>query len=46
MITTLEEDLKKKRSNLFEKDLTKNFVDKDQNRKYQKSLWFKGCRYR
>ncbi len=46
MITILEEDIKKKRSNFLKSVLNKYLVDENQISGYQKRKWFKGSRYR
>ena len=46
MFKILEQETKKKRSNLLKSDLNKYFVDKNQIAEYPKPLWFKGSRYR
>ena len=46
MITSLEQDIKKQRKNLLESDLKTYLVNKNQNAKFSKSLWFKGSRHR
>tara|TARA_B100000609_G_scaffold22101_1_gene15728 strand:+ start:240 stop:380 length:141 start_codon:yes stop_codon:yes gene_type:complete len=46
MITILEQDKKKKRSNFLKSDLNKYLVDKNQTTEYPKRLWFKGSRFR
>ena len=46
MITILEEDIKKKRSNFLKSVLNKYLVDENQITGCQKRKWFKGSRYR
>ena len=46
MITTLEYDLKEKRSKVLKSDFNKYLDDKNKITEYVKPLWFKGCRYR
>ena len=46
MITSLQKDIKKKKSDILESHLDKYIVDKDQITENQKSVWFKGCRHR
>ena len=46
MITNLEKDLKKNRSNVLESDANKYLFDKNQISEYPKRLWFKGSRYK
>ncbi len=46
MITTLVENIKKKRSNFSKSDINKYIVYKNQITEYPKRLWFKGSRYR
>ena len=46
MITILENDIKKKRSNFLKSDLNKYLIDKNQITGHQKQIWFKGSRYR
>ena len=46
MITTLEQNIKDKRSNFSKSDLNKYVVYKNQITEYPKRLWFKGSRYR
>ena len=46
MITFLEQDFKKKRSNFIKLDPNNYSDDKNQIKEYPKNLWFKGCRYR
>ena len=46
MITILEQDRKKIRSNFLKSDLNKYLVDKNQIAEYPKRMWFKGSRYR
>ena len=46
MSTTLERDLKKKRSNFLKLELNKYLDDKNEITQFEKPLWFKGSRYR
>ena len=46
MITSLQKDIKKKRSNILETHLDKYLVDKNQITENPKNVWFKGCRHR
>tara|TARA_B100000212_G_scaffold114424_1_gene85368 strand:+ start:384 stop:524 length:141 start_codon:yes stop_codon:yes gene_type:complete len=46
MISTLEQNIKKKRSNFLKSDLSKYLDDKNQITEYPKRVWFKGSRYR
>jgi len=46
MITSLEQDIKNKKSKPLELELKKNLVDKNSITAYQKRIWFKGSRYR
>ena len=46
MITSLQKDIKKKKSNILESHLDKYIVDENQITENPKSVWFKGCRHR
>ena len=46
MITLLEKDLNKKRSNSLKSFLNRYLVDKNQIKEGTKRIWFKGSRYR
>ena len=46
MITSVEQEIKKVRSNFFEKDLKNYLLDKIKITKFPKSKWYKGSRYR
>ena len=46
MITSLETEIKNKKSNSLEADLKKCLVDKNEIGEYTKRIWFKGSRFR
>jgi len=46
MITSLEQDIKKGRTNVLKSDLNKYFIDRSKIKEYPKRSWFKGSRYR
>ena len=46
MITNLEKDIKKKKSNPIKSDIQKYLYDLNHTNEYQKNTWFKGSRYR
>ena len=46
MITSLEQDIKKGRTNVLKSDLNKYFIDRSKIKEKPKCSWFKGSRYR
>ena len=46
MTTISQQDIKRKKSNLFKTGLNKYLIVKNQITEYPKRIWFKGSRYR
>ena len=46
MISIIEQNIKKKRSNFLKSNLNEYKIDENQIIDYTKHLWFKGSRYR
>ncbi len=46
MITSLEQDINKKRSSILKLDLNAYSVNKNHIAEYPKRIWFKGSRHR
>ena len=46
MITSLEQEIKKKKPIFFEADFNKDSIDKIQPNDFTKRAWYKGSRYR